>query len=571
MHRKDCHHGLPKDHKSTSENFYTWLEKYNQSFNNDHLKSVYTSKKAQEEWKPRTREEHNRNKNIADSSFSNQRIETALKISPQPYNIKGEYRQNNRQHSRDKVNSDTNRGFDYRFHERDATRLNNTCSSNVTMERRGGLTWIRGSNGVLIPYIENTWLQQMITKLVSDSESLWQFMNTLKTTLMESVLFLYSEGIKPYLGDVANQMKRSIADNFWSASEVAFVSLHCQDTVDLRTELRVKGEMGWVVYLREKPPGFLGFVDTHSTVDPYSNYHWRALNNFAVDIMRACKAPVKNDNEASEGLVSFTGGRYAFAERLREEVHAFRSMRLGEVVHLVQLAIYTGVFVYAQRILLPVTACEKTAEEMFPRMKKARHPICSSLDEVRRIISLLVDNRKHGLVLAQLKQQFLMQFNKELNPITFGFRKLQNLLLSNHFNNQYQLFVPIDSPHRTHIQHRRYTIPLGCRAFQQSKIVFDPNKFWSPLDEWYDEPFESLNDLPANIQAALEDVLADEDEYCTKSPSSKPTMSARSTTYESEIGTARSALSTELSENYVEPKFSLRDYCSFDLMDDHIR
>ncbi|GIX62006.1 uncharacterized protein BcabD6B2_14410 [Babesia caballi] len=404
-----------------------------------------------------------------------------------------------------------------RSHDRGYVNFTGYSGSRAVTERRGGLTWIRYPNGVLVPYIENTWLKQMLTTLLPDPDALSKFMKHLQGCLEEAVLFLYNEGIKPYLGDVANQMKRSVSDNFWSACEVAFVSLQCSDLVQLKLELRVKGEMGWVVYLLQEPPGFRGFVDTHSTVDTYSNYHWRALNKFAVEMLTAKNAPLKTGDQATEAALGFTGGRYAFAERLREEVHAFQSMRLGEVVHMVQLAIYSGIFVYAQRILLPVAACTKTAEEMFPRVKKVRHPVCLSLDEVRQIVSLLVDGRKTGLVLAQLKQQFMMQFNKELNPVVFGYRKLQNLLLSEHFSHEYQLFVPIDSPHRTHILHRKYTMPHGCRLFQQSKLEFDPSKFWSSLDEWFDEPSDDLTEaeMPIQVRSAIEDVLrsdSDDDE-----------------------------------------------------------
>lgn len=195
---------------------------------------------------------------------------------------------------KDKLRHESTLGSDHlRMQDRDSFRIPGYGSSNLVMERRGGLTWIKNPNGVLVPYIENTWLKHMITTLLPDTEALMKFLKTLQTCLEEAVLFLYKEGIKPYLGDVANQMKRSIVDNFWSASEVAFVSLHCREMVDLKIELRVKGEMGWVVYMREEPPGFLGFVDTHSTVDCYSKYHWRALNQFAVDIMTYENAPNK--------------------------------------------------------------------------------------------------------------------------------------------------------------------------------------------------------------------------------------------------------------------------------------
>lgn len=386
---------------------------------------------------------------------------------------------------------------------RNLSRLINAVKCEETLtERKGGLTWIRTGDDSQLPYIENTWLKHMIRILQSDKQALVSFFRNLEKCLYDAVVFLYNEGIKPYLGDVANQMKRSIADNFWSAAEVAYVSLHCRDVVELRIELRVKGEMGWVVYLLKDPPNFKGFVDTHSTVDVYSPYHWRALNRFAVELMSV---------SSSENSPAFSGGRYAFAERLKEKVEAFKNMRLGEVVHLVQLAIYSGVFVYAQRILLPVAACEKTAEELFPKPKKIRHPICSSMDEVLRIVSLLVDNRRNGLVLAQLKQQFMLQYNRELNPLSFGFRKLQNLLLSDAFSAYYNLFVPIDSPHRTHIQHKKYPIPPGCRIFKQSKLAFDPTKFSSPLDDWYDEPPTnfSVDSFPSNLKYTLSVVLDD--------------------------------------------------------------
>ncbi|UKK00990.1 hypothetical protein MACK_001803 [Theileria orientalis] len=364
-------------------------------------------------------------------------------------------------------------------------------------ERRGGLSWIRTNNGNLLPQIENTWLKHIITSLQTNKVALMNFFNNLEKCLIESVQFLYKEGIKPYLGDVANQMKRSICDNFWSAAEVAYVSLHCKNAVRLQIELRVKGEMGWVVYLLHEPHNFRGFVDTHSTVNNYSDYYWRQLNTFASSILTNNHSLTSNDQSTQNSASvngnkekedkDFNGGRYAFAERLKNEVEAFKDMRLGEVVHLVQLAIYSGIFVYAQRILLPVAACEKTAQELFPKVKKSRYPVCTSINEVLKIVSLLVDGRRNGLVLAQLKQQFMLQFNRELNPLSFGYRKLQNLLLSDLFNANYHLFVPVDSPHRTHIQNRKYPIPPGCKIFRQSKLHFDPNKFPNPITDFYDQ------------------------------------------------------------------------------------
>eukprot|EP00375_Theileria_parva_P000252 XP_762921.1 hypothetical protein [Theileria parva strain Muguga] len=67
-------------------------------------------------------------------------------------------------------------------------------------ERRGGLSWIRTSNGNLLPQIENTWLKHIITSLQSNKLALMNFFTNLEKCLIESVQFLYREGIKPYLG-----------------------------------------------------------------------------------------------------------------------------------------------------------------------------------------------------------------------------------------------------------------------------------------------------------------------------------------------------------------------------------
>ncbi|KAK2195862.1 bifunctional OST-HTH-LOTUS domain/OST-HTH associated domain/LOTUS-like domain [Babesia duncani] len=367
-------------------------------------------------------------------------------------------------------------------------------------ERRGGLTWVETKAGVSMPSVEGSWLDMMVRNLINAPHALKAFFLRLARSLHEAIIFLYKEGIKPYLGDIANQMKRAVADNFWSAAEVAFVSLQCIGVMILKLELRVRGEMGWVVYLCEEPNDFIGFVDTHNIIDPFTPVHWRALTNFAVGLMT-------NSNASSDSNIpTFTGGRYAFAEKLKDDVKIFKDMRLGRVVHLVQLGIYSGVLVYAQRILLPISACAKSTMEFFPKAKEYNNPICKNSKEVLRIIGLLVNNHKEGLVLAQLKQQFIQRFNKELCPMLFGYNKLQNLLLSHPFSRYYHLYVPRDSPHRTHILSKMYPIPNGSIPFEQSKLDYDASKFEAPIEEWDDCITNEylIDDLPVEIRKVVE-------------------------------------------------------------------
>ncbi|SCN58689.1 conserved Plasmodium protein, unknown function [Plasmodium chabaudi adami] len=445
---------------------------------------------------------------------------------------------------------------------------------------------------IIEPLIENTWLKRVLLIIKKESLDIDAFVFKLKYYFYKSVIFLYQEGIKAYLGDVANQMKIYIKYNFWSASEIAFILLQLTKICNLKIEVRIKGEIGCVIYLNEEPPNFKGFVDSHTLNNIFTKRDWMLLNEFAIQMMRYqsseesnenCNCPsnknMNSQNEISEILCleelekdlesvfspdlnqlicdenskekegtstavlqfkenpetdskptststsgndqlgndsaaiatadknacvetstcifcsssnkkmksyMFNGGRYAFAAKLKEKINEFKFKRLGDIIHLVQLAIHKGIFVYSQRILLPVSACEKSADELYPKIKSYNYEICKTINEVMNIISLLVDHRPNGLVLAQLKQQFILQYKKELNSLHFGYKKLQNLLLSDPFNRYYKLYIPNANLHRTHIQHRKYQTPENCKIFKKEPDGHFPHlKFIEDNDFYY--------------------------------------------------------------------------------------
>ncbi|CRH01057.1 conserved Plasmodium protein, unknown function [Plasmodium relictum] len=472
---------------------------------------------------------------------------------------------------------------------------------------------------IIEPIIENTWLKKVLLIIKKESLDLDSFFFKLKYYFYKSVLFLYQEGIKSYLGDVANQMKIYINYNFWSASEIAYILCQLTNLCNIQIEMRVKGEVGCVIYLNEEPKGFQGFVDSHDLNDTFSKKDWLLLHEFAIKMMQykkenneemnkennckndktdnfsyiyedeninleedcrennksleeqeqdrnttlenkdssllnnqtcsiACiykKNHMKNleqierkntfnnsnhvknitsdkmedflkySNNENKMLLNnspntnecifcspsnkklksymFNGGRYAFAAKLKQEIKHFKSKRLGDIIHLVQLAIHKGIFVYSQRILLPVSACEKSADDLYPKVKNFNYEICETLGEVLRIISLLVDHKQNGLVLAQLKQQFILQFKKELNSLHFGYKKLQNLLLSEPFNKYYKLYIPNCNLHRTHIQHKKYKTPENCKIFKKENVNLKNDLEFISNHEFYNE-YDSNSD-----------------------------------------------------------------------------
>ncbi|SCN21606.1 conserved Plasmodium protein, unknown function [Plasmodium berghei] len=471
---------------------------------------------------------------------------------------------------------------------------------------------------IIEPLIENTWLKRVLLIIKKESLDLDAFMFKLKYYFYKSVIFLYQEGIKAYLGDVANQMKIYIKYNFWSASEIAFILLQLTNICNIKIEVRIKGEIGCVIYLNDEPPNFKGFVDSHTLNNIFTKRDWMLLNEFAIQMMRYqsnddsnenCNCPL-NKNINSQNCISeilcieelekdlepvfspdlnqlicdknmkekyntsepilqfkenpetdtqmnpistsnnvevenndqlandstdvittyknnsvetntcifcsssnkkmksymFNGGRYAFAAKLKEKINEFKFKRLGDIIHLVQLAIHKGIFVYSQRILLPISACEKSADELYPKIKSYNYEICKTLNEVMNIISLLVDHRPNGLVLAQLKQQFILQYKKELNSLHFGYKKLQNLLLSDPFNKYYKLYIPNANLHRTHIQHRKYQTPENCKIFKKEVDgLFTHLKFIEDNDFYYHYYSGSLN-FEEEYETELEEI-----------------------------------------------------------------
>ncbi|SBS85536.1 conserved Plasmodium protein, unknown function [Plasmodium ovale curtisi] len=467
---------------------------------------------------------------------------------------------NNNEHSVSKNVKHIPINYDKLEKEREYTNMNSSCNDNeftyIDLIKRNIFC---NDKYIIEPTIENTWLKKVLLIIKKESLDLDAFFFKLKYYFYKSVLFLYQEGIKSYLGDVANQMKIYINYNFWSASEIAYILRQLTNLCNIQIEVRVKGEIGCVIYLNKEPPNFKGFVDSHDLRDTFSKKDWLLLHEFAIGMMRykgeksptgenitteekslrgektinredvpfseteammekynptgnrsyealegsneSCMSSSKSRGDGNSECIfcsssnkklksyMFNGGRYAFAAKLKQEIKHFQSKRLGEIIHLVQLAIHKGVFVYSQRILLPVSACEKSADDLYPKIKNYNYEICNTLDEVMKIISLLVDHKPNGLVLAQLKQQFILQFKKELNSLHFGYKKLQNLLLSEPFNKYYKLYIPNCNLHRTHIQHKKYRTPENCRMFKKENAnltnnlqIIQHHELYNPYD-----------------------------------------------------------------------------------------
>lgn len=108
--------------------------------------------------------------------------------------------------------------------------------------------------------------------------------------------------------------------------------------------------------LIQPPPPYLAPVDPRSEENPYSLDVWRSFCSFLVQRLRcrtAAHPPESQNVDARGGLMpyQFKGGRYGLAVELQKAdgFPHLQSLSLGELCHLVQLAISARILAYERR------------------------------------------------------------------------------------------------------------------------------------------------------------------------------------------------------------------------------
>merc|ERR1719284_1152453 len=140
---------------------------------------------------------------------------------------------------------------------------------------------------------------------------------------------------------MANYVKGRLKER--SCPEVlvkSFVELYAQHP-DLFQVINPAGaDEEATIYFVKEPSWFKGWIDIDSPNDPYDEELWKNLANFL------------------DGEHTFAGGRYGMARELMQRNLPFlKEHKLGEVCHIVQLAIQSRkLIVYHRKMLKPIHA-----------------------------------------------------------------------------------------------------------------------------------------------------------------------------------------------------------------------
>lgn len=230
------------------------------------------------------------------------------------------------------------------------------------------------------------------------------------------------------------------------------------------------------------PPNCLPWVDPHEPHNPYSEVAWRSLGAFLTSRLAAStQRDVAHPNKG-ESLMpyQFKGGRYGLALELQKgDLPALRQMSLGELCHLVQLAITGRLLAYEHSVLQPVASCvdisgtllrldrnydEEAGKNTGDPLNPTEWPLVGgddmtttadsaeigsngpafnlsakdvgrrrydTFEELAADLDALLESKPEGLVTAQLKKALLARFGKDVLPQKFGYKKLTECLTQN--------------------------------------------------------------------------------------------------------------------------------------------
>lgn len=170
---------------------------------------------------------------------------------------------------------------------------------------------------------------------------------------------------------------------------------------------------------RKAPAGFEGWVDPKSDQDPYPSSLWMAFEMYSESLAR------DKNKDGEPAQYAFHGGRFGMAVELRRRDLPFlRGRCLGELCHLVQLAVSRGLFAYESSAsgcsIVPV---DVLASRPSPEVQNEM-PCVRSKKELCDIVRHLLRLREDGVNLSDLKQKIRCVCRLRLSETTFGCTKL---------------------------------------------------------------------------------------------------------------------------------------------------
>jgi len=239
----------------------------------------------------------------------------------------------------------------------------------------------------------------------------------LKEVLVSSLESLYEDRIKPLANYVKGRLKEKSAPESVTKN---FVEFYAKQPEIFEVQRPTSENEEAIVFLKTEPTWFKGWVDIDSPDDPYEEVTWEALAKFL------------------DGEHAFAGGRYGMArELMQRNLDFLKGHSLGEVCHIVQLAIQTRkLIVYHRKMLKPIQTvlCQMQPDddaangEGVPDVGADDDAAeITTMDDLCVVLFKMLQTHPQGLRLCRLKQMIKHEFQRKLSEMTFRCTKLIEL------------------------------------------------------------------------------------------------------------------------------------------------
>lgn len=284
------------------------------------------------------------------------------------------------------------------------------------------------------------WHKTIIVSHSSERPSYGPDVNSLthldKLHLFHAILALYMDQIRPYQSEVVRRLREI------SARDVVIKNaLHFFKRL---TDVFIVGKTNHsrtIVYFREKPNCFKGWIDPKSEENPYSEDVW---NDIKAHFKLLVNNPIRNE-ETGMMNYQFSGGRYECATYLKSRKFlSLMKHSLGEVCHIVQLSVKCGILSYNEGTLQPTETLHLNHNAFMNLFSNngvnGRNRLsCSNasqqgtrlknVEEVRKYVAEVLKLNQNAVLLSHLRCKLLDMFGVSINPTDFGFAKLSDFLL----------------------------------------------------------------------------------------------------------------------------------------------
>ncbi|CEL95613.1 unnamed protein product [Vitrella brassicaformis CCMP3155] len=311
-----------------------------------------------------------------------------------------------------------------------------------------------------------------------------------REVLGQALLSLYQDQIRPHEPDVLRRLQENGASEHLQQN---FLRLY--ETLPEYSVLYNEGSP--VVMFKKEPELFEGWIDPNSSDDPYPEEVWQGFLGHIAVLMQTTNSG-KRPECPNLGRYQFKGGRYGMAMELyRQQLSFLQHLTLGQVCHLVQLAISRGILAYERSVLQPVAAVRKAAcaavskpvkEEVHPHplptpqtQTQAPLPNTKDISGLREQIKDLLDERPNGVILSRLNREFSARYNKRIDPTVYGYTKMSDFLLSEELRDVCR--VSVNRRNHVIVQSTRFRVldkftPLPV----DSKVASLPSGYWTPAN-----------------------------------------------------------------------------------------